>query len=89
MNGQNAADDFFKKFFDLFQANLGFSPWMLVKLIYLVGLGIYLAFAVIVVRQVDLMTKTLQGDFESSLKLIAWLHLIVALGVFVFALVIL
>lgn len=76
---------------DFINSSLGFSTQgsflILVKVVYLIGLMIYLAFGVIVVRQVGLLTKTLHGEFESVLKLVAWFHLVVALGVFILALI--
>lgn len=65
------------------------SVWWLVKALFVIGLGIYLAFAVIIVRQVGLMTKTLNGEFDVSLKLVTWIHLAVAVVVFFLTLVIL
>lgn len=73
----------------LFLASLTLSIWFLVKLLFLIGLLIYLTFAVIVIRQVNLMTRALNGGFEASLKLIAWVHLIVVIGIFLLAVVIL
>lgn len=65
------------------------NPWILVKFLLLIGFLIYIAFAVVVIRQVALMARTLTGDFNRWLKLVTWLHLGVAIGVFVLALVIL
>lgn len=65
------------------------SIWWLVKALFVVGLGLYIAFAVIVIRQVGLMSKTLNGKFAIPLKLISYVHLLVALAVFLLALVIL
>jgi len=75
--------------FALFLASLTFSLWFFIKLLFLIGLLIYLAFAVIVVRQVSLMTRALNVELETSLKLISWVHLVVAIGVFLLAVVIL
>lgn len=66
-----------------------FSIWWLVKGLFVIGLTLYLAFAVIVIRQVGLMSKTLDGEFGPPLKLISYVHLLVALAVFLLALVIL
>lgn len=66
-----------------------FSIWWLVKGLFALGLALYIAFAVIVVRQVGLMSKTLNGEFAAPLKLISYVHLLVALAVFLLALVIL
>lgn len=63
------------------------SLWTFVKALFLIGLLLYLAFALIVIRQVGLMTNTLNTNFEAPVKLIAWIHLLVALGVFLLALI--
>jgi hypothetical protein len=77
-----------KTLVELASGQVNFSLWLLVKIMVLIGLGIYIGFAVIVIRQVSLMTKTLNTPFELLLKLIAWLHLIVAIGIFFLALII-
>jgi len=69
--------------------SLKLSVWLLVKVLVLIALLIYLAFAGVVVRQVALMTRTLNDDSETTLKFIAWLHLGAAIFVFVLALLIL
>ena len=69
--------------------SLGFSGLGLIKLVFLLGIGIYLAFAVIVIRQVDFHTRTLHGEFEGILKLVSWLHLVIAIGIFFLALIVL
>lgn len=66
-----------------------FDPLILLKLLFLAGLGIYLAFAVIVVRQVGLMTRTLNGMLDLPIKLVAWVHLGIAVIVFLLALLVL
>jgi len=74
-----------------FLVNLGpsFTFWWLVKILFLIGLGLYLAFAVIVVRQVKMMSQALDGSFNLVIKFISWVHLGVAIGVFILAWVIL
>jgi hypothetical protein len=80
----------FEKFI---QFLINFSPaltiWFLVKILFLIGLAIYIAFAVIVIRQVNLMTQALNGSFDFPIKLVSWIHLGVAIAVFFLALVIL
>ncbi len=66
-----------------------FSIWWLVKGLFILGLGLYIAFAAIVIRQIGLMAKTLNGEFVSSLKLIGWVHLGVAFFVFFLAILLL
>lgn len=68
---------------------LGINIWSLVKVLFLVALLIYIAFAIIVVRQVNLMRETLNGVLDWPLRIIAWIHLGMAVGVFLLALVIL
>lgn len=53
----------------------------------LIGLLLYLAFSVIVVRQVVLMSKTLIGEFGDILRLISWVHLILTAAILLLALV--
>jgi len=65
------------------------SIWWVIKVLFIIGLFLYLAFAVIVIRQVGLMSKTLNGEFSILLKSIAWVHLIISLGVFLLAIFIL
>lgn len=68
---------------------LGFSVWAVVKLLFLFGLLVYIIFSLVVIRQVNLMTKTLEVGFESPLKTAAVVHLLLAIGVFILALIIL
>jgi len=66
-----------------------FSIWWLIKLLYLAVLGLYIAFAVIVVRQLKLMSETVKASLNALLSVIAVAHLLVAILVFLLALVIL
>ncbi|MGA3291638.1 MAG: DUF5657 family protein [Candidatus Microgenomates bacterium] len=63
--------------------------WILIKVLALVLLGIYLVFAFVVIRQVKLMTDTLHIGFETSAKMLSYIHLALAILVFLTALVIL
>jgi hypothetical protein len=56
------------------------------KIFAMVGIGIYIIFALVVVKQVSLMVATIEVGFEFFIKLIAWAHLIFAIVVFVTAL---
>ena len=69
--------------------DLVFNVWPIVKVMFLVAIGVYIVFAVVVVRQVNLMIKTLEVGFEIPIKLIAWGHLLFAIGTFILALLIL
>ncbi len=63
--------------------------WGIAKILVLIALGIYLIFALVVIRQVGIMTKTLEVGFELPIKMIALVHLLFAVGVFILGLVIL
>jgi len=65
------------------------NVWLIAKIFTLLLLGMYLVFSLVVVRQVKMMTDTLQLGFESLAKTLSWLHLGFAILVFLTALVIL
>ncbi|MFI5241215.1 MAG: DUF5657 family protein [Microgenomates group bacterium] len=68
---------------------VGISFLLIGKIFALIGLGIYIVFALVVVRQVGLMTDTIEVGFETVVKIISWIHLIFAVFVFLTALIIL
>lgn len=68
---------------------LGISVWLIAKIAALILLGMYLIFALVVVRQVQLMTDTIEVGFETPIRLFAYLHLIFAVLVFLAALIML
>ena len=68
---------------------LGMSIWALIKILVLIILALYIIFALVVVRQVQLMTDTLEVGFEWQLRIIAFIHLIFAIGVLIFAVLVL
>lgn len=61
--------------------------WILVRYMFLFGLVIYIVFALVIVRQVGLMTKTLSVGFELPIKFLAFTHLIASIALFVLAFV--
>lgn len=62
-----------------FLAEIGPTVWMGAKIAVVFGFVIYAIFAFVVVRQVSLMTKTLQLGLEPTLKVFAYLHFFFAL----------
>ena len=68
---------------------IGISVWTVAKLFLLFALGLYVVFALVVARQVKLMTDTLAVGFEAMVKTLAKVHLIFSVIVFVLALIIL
>jgi hypothetical protein len=63
--------------------------WLLVKLFFLLGLLMYLIYAVVVVRQVDMMIEALGGALGLPVRLMAWTHLVIVIMVLIMAIVIL
>lgn len=72
-----------------FLTNLGVPVWSLVKTAVLFALLIYIVFAVVVVKQVRLMTETLEVEFGRVIKVASYAHLIFAFAVFVLAIIVL
>ncbi len=73
--------------FDLLTISLD-DVFVLLKLFYLLGLLMYLLFAFVVIRQVEMMLAALGGVIQLPLRLMAWMHLVMVLVVIVFALVV-
>lgn len=63
--------------------------WLMLKAFYLLGFLIYLAFALIVIRQVRLMSHAYQTVANPIFTLLAILHFFLAVGAFLFALLVL
>jgi len=63
--------------------------WGVAKIFVLFGMAIYVVFGFVVVRQVKLMTDTLQLGFEGFIRLLSYVHLLFTIAVFIFALIIL
>jgi len=62
---------------------------LILKILILLGLGVYGVFALIIVRQEHLMAHVLEESFEPVLRLLVYIHLAAAVGIFFLALVIL
>jgi hypothetical protein len=67
----------------------GLDIWLIVKILALILLSLYLVFALVVVRQVKLMTDTLNLGYEGFVKFLSLVHLAFAVLVFLAAFVIL
>ncbi len=64
---------------------IGISIWPIVKIFFLIALIIYLIFALVVIKQVNIMTDTLDLNFEVPIKILAVAHFLFALAVLVIA----
>jgi hypothetical protein len=69
--------------------NLNHFILLAVKIIYLIVLGLYVLFAVIVKRQIQLMITTLDGTLNLPLKTLGWTFLLLSIFVFFLGLLIL
>ena len=68
---------------------LGFTIWSVIKVLILIFLAIYVIFSLVLIRQVQLMTKTLEIGFETQLKFLSFIHFLFAVGVLAFAIIVL
>lgn len=71
---------------NIFDFILTITIWHLFKIFILIGLLIYMVYAVVVIRQVKIMTTTFETGFEIPLRLISWLHLGLVILIFLVAL---
>lgn len=61
----------------------------MVKWLFVMGLMMYIAFAVVIVRQVGVMTEALEDSINGLFSLFAWVHLLLAICLVVLAIVVL
>lgn len=64
---------------------IGLSILGIVKIFFLFALFLYLVFALVVIKQVRIMTETLELGFEAPVKFTAYLHFLFAVAVFLIA----
>lgn len=65
------------------------SVWLVAKIFVIIVLVLYCIFALVVVKQVQLMTDTIDTGSEFSIKLLSFAHLAFAAIVLIVALTIL
>ncbi len=68
---------------------INFPIWTIVKAFMILALALYVVFALVVIRQVRLMTDTLEVGFEVFVRMLAVGHFIFSIVVLVLALIIL
>ena len=68
--------------------DLSATAFLSIKIAAIIGLVIYNIFAFIIIRQVNLMTQTLEVDLEGVIKGIAVIHFIFSICVLIFAILI-
>ncbi len=59
------------------------------KILILLGMGLYVIFSLIMIRQEQLMAHVLEEAFEPVLKGLVLVHMLAAVGVFVLAIILL
>lgn len=68
---------------------VGITVWSILKVFIIIFMALYIIFALVVVRQVQLMTDTLEVGFEKQLRFVSFVHFLFAVAVLLFALIIL
>jgi len=76
-------------FENFFESVFNISIWIVAKWLVEIALLVYLVFAVIVVRQVYMMTEVVKEKFNWIVKIISWIHLLFAILVIFLSLAIL
>jgi hypothetical protein len=74
---------------DLSTIVLGLTVLVVVKWFLIVGLFMYLAFAVVIIRQVGVMSEAFEDPFNPLIKIFAWAHLILTILLIILAITLL
>lgn len=61
------------------------GPWVVIKVMFVIGLFVYLMFGLIIVRQAQIMNQTIEARYNNVVKTGAWLHFWLTLFVLVVA----
>lgn len=61
--------------FNLFSVTI----WDIFKVSFLILLGLYIIFAIVITRQVALMAQAIKVELDWLVKLIAWVHLLLSI----------
>lgn len=59
------------------------GPFLVIKAFFIVGILMYGVFAIAVVKQVSIMTESIEDDVNGVVKLLAWVHLLLTVLVLV------
>ncbi|OGJ37544.1 MAG: hypothetical protein A2383_00800 [Candidatus Pacebacteria bacterium RIFOXYB1_FULL_39_46] len=57
---------------------------IVIKLLFIIGGGLYFLFSFVVIRQITIMKKTLITTLEPEISLLGWIHLLLVLGLFLY-----
>ncbi len=61
---------------------------LIIKFGSIAVLFLYVIFSIIVIRQINLMVRTVETNYDAQLKILAWAHLAIAIVLLVIAMVI-
>jgi len=56
-----------------------FPVFIILKWITVLGLGMYSIFALVIIKQVSIMTETFEGTANPIVKLFSWIHFLASL----------
>ena len=73
----------------IFESLFTTNVWQIVKMAILVFMGLYVAFAIVIVRQVKLMVSVLNDHMDFPLRLIALVHLAFSVIIFLLSMALL
>ena len=65
------------------------GPGVLIKWFFIIGLVMYAFFALVVTRQVKIMTTTIESDVNFAVKMFAWVHFLLTILLIVAAIMLL
>lgn len=54
------------------------SLLVVINIVFIIGLLFYIVFASVIIRQVQMMLQSLNGVLNLPIRLVAWLHLAIA-----------
>jgi len=74
---------------NIFQSIFHISVWALAKGVVIFTMVLYFAFALVIVRQVYMMTQVISDKLNFLVKILAWVHLLFAAVVVWIAIIIL
>ncbi len=63
--------------------------FLVVKGLVVFGLGLYIVFAFVILRQEQLMSRVLEEAFEPALRLASVIHFIASVAIFILAIILL
>jgi hypothetical protein len=64
-----------------------FSIWFIVKIFIIIALFLYLVFALVVIKQVQMMLSTIEAGLATPLKFLSYIHLLFAVVILIIAIV--